>query len=145
MTEQEVKELAGRLMRIWAPEQKSGEQPKWGRDYDSNPCLEISVSDSVVLYVQCELGGIRYSLLQQMENDLHGGFMCYSSEEYREELDMEWMIEPEKQQRFIEKWIAFFRRGCWLSGCLVDASAHEKAEWVVGFSSEEIESWNLRI
>jgi hypothetical protein len=38
-----------------------------------------------------------------------------------------------------------FRRGCWLSGCPIEASAHEKAEWIQGFSREEIEAWNLKM
>lgn len=43
------------------------------------------------------------------------------------------------------KWMDSFRRGCWLSGCAIEATAHEKAEWVQGFTREEIDAWNLKI
>ena len=45
---------------------------------------------------------------------------------------------------FIKSWIPFFRRNCWLSGCAIEATAHEKAQWIQGFSREELESWNLK-
>jgi hypothetical protein len=41
--------------------------------------------------------------------------------------------------------LPFFRRGCWLSGCPIEATAHEKAEWIRGFTREEIEAWNLKV
>lgn len=44
-----------------------------------------------------------------------------------------------------DEWMDFFRRGCWLSGCPVEATAHEKAEWMQGFSREELETWNLKM
>lgn len=42
-------------------------------------------------------------------------------------------------------WLPFFRRGCWLSGLPIEASAHEKAEWMRGFTKEEIEEWQLKV
>ena len=42
------------------------------------------------------------------------------------------------------QWMPFFRRGCWLSGLPIEATAHEKAEWMQDFTREEIESWNLQ-
>ncbi len=37
-----------------------------------------------------------------------------------------------------------FRRNCWLSGCDIEATLHEKVEWMQGFTREEIEAWNLK-
>lgn len=39
----------------------------------------------------------------------------------------------------------FFRRGGWLSGVFLEASAHEKAEWMQDYTREEIEAWKLKI
>ena len=44
---------------------------------------------------------------------------------------------------FAAEWIPFFGRGCWLSGCPIEASAEEKTEWMRGFTEEEIEEWHL--
>jgi hypothetical protein len=41
--------------------------------------------------------------------------------------------------------LPLFRRGCWLSGCAIEASAHEKAEWMQSFTQEELEAWNLNL
>ena len=49
------------------------------------------------------------------------------------------------QWQFIDEYLDFFRRGLWLSGCDIEASAHEKAEWIQGFTKQEIEAWNLRM
>lgn len=49
------------------------------------------------------------------------------------------------EKEFAREWMFCFRRGCWLSGCPLEASAHEKAEWIRGFTSEEIESWDLNL
>ena len=40
-----------------------------------------------------------------------------------------------------------FRRGCWLSGADVEATAHEKAEWMQNFTETEevMEAWNLKM
>ncbi len=51
----------------------------------------------------------------------------------------------DEQEAFTDKWLPFFRRGCWLSGCPIEATAHEKAEWMRGFSREELEAWNLKM
>ncbi|RYX82721.1 hypothetical protein EON83_18050 [bacterium] len=57
-------------------------------------------------------------------------------------------IKPEQWDvllpQFTAQWTDTFRRNCWLSGCPIEASAHEKAEWMQGFSREEIEAWNLK-
>ncbi|RYX82416.1 hypothetical protein EON83_19580 [bacterium] len=31
---------------------------------------------------------------------------------------------------FKTRWMDFFRRGCWLSGCQIECTEHEKLEWV---------------
>ncbi|RYX80738.1 hypothetical protein EON83_27295 [bacterium] len=42
-------------------------------------------------------------------------------------------------------WLPTFRRNCWLSGVPIEATAHEKAEWMRGYTREEIEAWNLKM
>ena len=49
------------------------------------------------------------------------------------------------EAEFAAQWTPPFRRGCWLCGCDIEASADEKAEWVREFTKEEIESWKLKI
>ncbi|RYX83925.1 hypothetical protein EON83_12365 [bacterium] len=41
------------------------------------------------------------------------------------------------------EWLDKFRRGCWLSGISIEATAHEKAEWIQDFSEVEVKSWGL--
>ncbi|BCM90153.1 hypothetical protein IAD21_02004 [Abditibacteriota bacterium] len=53
-------------------------------------------------------------------------------------------IRGANQKHFERSWLNIFRRTAWLSGCPIEASAHEKAEWMQGFSREEIEAWNLK-
>jgi hypothetical protein len=52
---------------------------------------------------------------------------------------------PEELLRHESEWMDFFRRGLWLSGADIEATAHEKAEWLQGFTREEIEAWNLKM
>lgn len=47
-------------------------------------------------------------------------------------------------QELAAQWMPVFRRRCWLSGTDVEATMHEKAEWMQGFSREEVEAWNLK-
>ncbi|RYF51007.1 MAG: hypothetical protein EOO38_04290 [Cytophagaceae bacterium] len=39
---------------------------------------------------------------------------------------------------FAERWLEFFRRGCYLSGIAIECSEHERLEWV-----KWLESWDL--
>ncbi len=51
----------------------------------------------------------------------------------------------EKRRQFTARWLPFFRRGCWLSGCDIECTAQERLKWIQGFTSEEIEAWNLKL
>ncbi len=51
--------------------------------------------------------------------------------------------EP-KAQDFYDQWLPLFRRNCWLCGCDIEATMHEKMEWMQGFSREEMDAWNLK-
>ncbi|RYX80948.1 hypothetical protein EON83_26430 [bacterium] len=53
--------------------------------------------------------------------------------------------DEELATQFVSEWMPAFRRGCWLSGCPIEATADEKAEWMQGFTREEIEAWNLKM
>ena len=47
-------------------------------------------------------------------------------------------------RRFAAAWMPRFRRNCWLAGCDIEATAHEKIEWMQGFTREELEALNLK-
>lgn len=51
----------------------------------------------------------------------------------------------ESLKEFAAAWEEAFQSGCWLCGCTIDASMHEKSEWMQGFTEEEIEAWNLKM
>ena len=56
-------------------------------------------------------------------------------------------FQPQVQtalDQFVMDWLPFFRPRCWLSGCDIEASAHEKLEWIQGFNHEELETWGLK-
>ena len=46
---------------------------------------------------------------------------------------------------FNEHYLPLVRRNCWLSGFHIEATAHEKAEWMQGFPREELQAWNLKM
>lgn len=44
---------------------------------------------------------------------------------------------------FLDRWLNWFRRNCWLCGCTLEASATEKTEWLQSFDRVDVESWRL--
>lgn len=58
----------------------------------------------------------------------------------------DWKIEEASELWKDElQMLAVFRKNCWLSGADIEASAHEKVEWIQGFGKEEIETWKLEV
>jgi hypothetical protein len=49
------------------------------------------------------------------------------------------------QVKFATQRLPLFRPGCWLSGANIEATAHEKAEWMRGFTQEGNGLWDLKI
>ncbi|RYF45551.1 MAG: hypothetical protein EOO38_15815 [Cytophagaceae bacterium] len=57
-------------------------------------------------------------------------------------------MDPSKSvgsSSFATQWMPFFRRGCWLSGCPIEATVHEKVEWTRGFTREELEDVSAEV
>ncbi len=56
-----------------------------------------------------------------------------------------WTSAPKDIRELQNQWMPVFRRCCWLCGCDIEASAHEKAVWIQGFSREELDAWDLKM
>ena len=137
MTEQEAEALAARLVRIWAVPH----QNEWWWD------MEEDLNGEVFLCVTHLSASVAVSFSKQEDRSLAIGLA---------EANMSLFVDPsgrlttepseitEETRSFVAQWLSVFRRGCWLSGCPIDASAHEKAEWMQGFSQKELEAWNLK-
>ena len=124
MTEQEVEGFGERLKLIWQPERSSVHYSQFGKFSFTGHWrggLYLRIEDEGELSVELVLG--KNLLLTLFYGEIE---------------------ENEKHKNLVDQWRLFFRRGCWLSGCDVEASAHEKAEWMQGFTPEEIEAWNTR-
>ena len=137
MTEQEAQVLAKRLERIWGivHVRKTGLARNERRGfYFVGTAAEFSFradeehtgSLSFALHGPIEIG--HWGRLLFEEGNIRGPF-----------------IEESHQDQFATRWMDFFRRGCWLSGLPVEASPHEKAQWMQGFTREEMDVWNLKI
>lgn len=141
MTEQEAEAFAARLTRIWNPKQVPRQSGSYIRDTVFSFVGEISpgvnfgfnvregeVPHAAMHWNRCEM--------QRFQGKIESNYAAGAS------------VEPEQWDvllpEFVERWLPFFRRGCWLSGCPIEATAHEKAEWMRVFTHEEIESWNLK-
>ncbi|RYF52071.1 MAG: hypothetical protein EOO38_01425 [Cytophagaceae bacterium] len=140
MTEQKAEDLAARLTRLWKPKN----EPRWGVDgaYFGYQCY---IEDNIfVEFATLSKPQITSTALKQYLNGrLQMGYLYYRDGELR-------VIDTDDDQvddfdAFVNLWGDTFRRNCFLMGCNVEASAHEKAEWIQGFSREELEAWNLKI
>ncbi|RYG64047.1 hypothetical protein EON80_19990 [bacterium] len=144
MTKDDAQKLAARLERIW----RTTEPVAVAKYHEGNPdeattwLLHTHLPGHLELeFYTSERGGMASVHLTRWINGKQDrGFLLVCEEE------SEWKIEDASDFWADElKVLPFFRRGCWLSGCPVEASAHEKAEWIQGFTSEEIEAWNLKM
>ncbi len=137
MTEQEAEELFNRIPRVWAPH-----SPRLiTRDIGNLPYeFNFSLDDNWKLTYLCRsnepfpcviMTKESFELLYIPDDSIHCDLDRYHG---KEKILMESLLDLR---------LPFFRRGCWLSGCPIDASAHEKAEWIQGFTREEIDAWEL--
>lgn len=146
MTEPEAEALVDRLTRIWAPHQ----QAVW--TFEENYIdLVLQVEGDIHLFYEdiplCEdvpdvFPGVALSLRRGGNDNLTGWLFCQGE---GGDIQSGLYSSAEPFLQFANEWIDFFRRGCWLSGCPIEASAHEKVEWAREFTKEEVESWNLKM
>lgn len=129
MTEQEAQIWAERLTRIWKVEEASYEPV--GKDSFTYQGI---YSPSYDIKVNIELSGQIYRYRRSN---------CYLVVDTRLNPCL-LHLYPKDRSLEVTPWLSFFRRNCWLCGCDIEASAHEKAEWMQGFTLEELESWNLK-
>ena len=133
MTEQEAEAMAARLTRIWKPKRFSFSVNKETGPHSSDFEYEATLSGGLTLEVafgaswldaseSFEISRNKVSLLCE---DGHLGSWKNDAPQESEEV-------------LAAQWLPFFRRSCWLSGCPIEASAHEKAEWMQGFTREEL-------
>ncbi len=157
MTDHEAEAFLKRLKRIWAPEGCWGSTAfSWCRDeYDG---CEFSANIQHGLYFRCSDDDGPYAVGTRAERILvllrvhEGTGRCTGqlrSFMGRDEVEIGWgslsSWEITNCEQFAHEWLPFFRRGSWLSGCGIEPSAHEKAEWIQGFTHEELEAWNLKV
>ena len=120
MTQQQAQSLAARLKRVWAPEQCDFHVSRFGK-FSFNGRWP----DGLYLHIEKE-DELLIELVQN--NNLLLTFYCDEIE------------ENPAHQLLVARHRPLFRRGCWLSGCPIEATAKEKAEWTQGFANEEIEA-----
>ncbi|RYX80728.1 hypothetical protein EON83_27245 [bacterium] len=149
MTEPEADVLGARLARIWTPDALCLPGREWGilpetEDDAESFWFEVRLHNLTAClradYV--EWCGLSAALLEGINAESRTALQLWC---FRGEIS-----EPARSlhskyasARFSAQWLPFFRRGCWLSGCPIEATAHEKTEWIHGLSREEIEAWNL--
>ncbi len=140
MTEQEAEALAARLTRIWGPDSPPS-APKWELDTEK---FEFKCQIEVQVFVNVALPFAAPPFASMWWGDCEmawrpDGFHPFPGRYCTPE---DW---DELMPRFTVQGLPLFRRGLWLSGLPIEASAHEKAEWMQGFTREELEAWNLKM
>ena len=159
MTQQEAQTWFERLTKIWVPESLETNErvsgPSWGFSFGQFH-FHSFITEQVRFAMHFRKKGCFLALTRQITH------WDEEREEYEEpkttvtgnlsvgkngDIDGDLMTpsgEEEIYAQFADEWMPFFRRGCWLSGVPIDASAYEKAQWTEGFTREELESWNLK-
>jgi hypothetical protein len=134
MTELEAEAFAARLTRVWEPQWAQNTlDPEW-RIYEPECRYYALIQENVFMQADEETMGMFFSLNFHTSDDYLGRLTAYPDGEVEVGENMDCVTA---------QWLPFFRRGCWLSGCDIEATAHEKAQWIQGFTREEVESWNL--
>ena len=153
MTELEAEVITARLTRVWAPLTHHYE---FGGPYFDQIAYRGQITDVVSFAYHPGLSGPDNYCFALSRDVRHGcgtrragRIFCDSLvSDIQAQVPQDFEMKPKRvleYAQFAQEWLDFFRRGCWLSGCLIEASAHEKAEWMQGFSREEIEAWNLKM
>ena len=147
MTEQEAEAWAARWEKIWTPERVTFPDMKsrnqnleliWRGELGVGSYVEVkSYPGELRIELMCGVRGFAF-------DTRYGGIHPLTdSSQVWDHFEKEGSASTDKYVNEFGVQLPFFRRGCWLSGCPIEASAHEKAEWMQGFSREEIEAWNL--
>ncbi len=136
MTKQEAGAYEARMSRVWSPFKRV--ISRFGNN--KRGTFGVFVTEDVALFVDLsDLGHEPSFEMRGPGHDSQAAGLRYDDEEVIDR------CRCEEQEEFTNKWLSYFRRGLWLSGIPIEASAHEKAEWIQGFSREEIDAWNLKI
>ncbi|RYX80819.1 hypothetical protein EON83_26855 [bacterium] len=142
MTQKAIEALTAKLIRIWQIKSIVNQENylRFG--------LEAPLEEGVMLsYSRYHAGGLTRVALVQRDNSGLVGRLYWNSNE-PEVMGIGWK-QSDRENEFFEPfaraWMPFFRRSCWLSGCDIEASVHEKLEWLDGITAEEIREWNLRL
>ncbi|RYX82176.1 hypothetical protein EON83_20890 [bacterium] len=160
MTEQEAEALARRWVRIWKPDglrsfPTRGDNPLkpsedfqgvfWDFEFkDRNSiCLRARIDSDALLIVKQSVYGPYYEFSLVGEGDAEGMIECDMGGEWAG--DVGYLDQNADCRDFANKWRPFFRHNCWLSGCPIEATVREKANWIQSLSQEEIEVWKLEI
>jgi hypothetical protein len=137
MTEQEAEAWATRLTRIWVPPTVFGTGVVEDLATFDNDCLFYAHVQPHVSIEVLKTGEV--FLCFYRHNGYTGSLYAHPCGEIREADHFGELGAVPAQ------WLPFFRRGCWLSGIPIEASAHEKVEWIRGFTREELQAWNLKM
>jgi len=140
MTEQEAEVLLTRLARIWEAGTGEGVSLHYEENFFS---LEgkTGIDEAVSFDVEVKRGSVRCELIFDpccffvTDTNYDIRFCCYSKNQDEREAKEESYLGLRDE----------FRKRAWLSGCDIEATAHEKMDWIQGFSREEIQAWSLKI
>jgi hypothetical protein len=137
MTEQEAQVLSNRIPRIWA-----SYVPKLvTRDTGNLPFeFVFTLRDNWKLTYICT-SHTPFPLVMVTKESFE--MVCLSDGTIHYDMEHKHGMEKMPMDNPLDLWLPLLRRGCWLSGLPIEASAHEKVEWMQGFSPEELEAWNL--
>jgi hypothetical protein len=132
MTEQQAEVLAARLTRIWGVSKQGIILLNQGHFY-----FDGWIGEETFLRVRVEG---RHSSCTFSGVDAHYRLDFNQTDFISQPDHQDYPRWIEGQREFAAKHLAFFRRSCWLSGCAIEATATEKAQWLQGFTREEVES-----
>ena len=140
-TQAEVEMLEARLRRIW----DWAGQVEWMPDEEKFHVGHIQLRTQVLLKVW----PTQVALCWEEPGPEWGSMGALICDTFRKRVFQTpprfYDDEPPHWQDFLAQWTSIFRRNCWLCGYDIEASAHEKAEWIQGFTQEEVEAWNLQM
>lgn len=135
MTEQEAEVFAKRIKRVGGldeVEYKLQQNGRW--------TFRGATPENIGLQTEHWMeGGYYYELYDPhpCRNDVSLMYQC-------DAIYPDYSHQSEEAKQFVLQYDHYFRRSLWLSGISIEASAHEKAEWIQDFTHEEIEAWNLK-
>jgi hypothetical protein len=136
MTEKEAEVLVARLMRIWAPHQQiqrtsdSRVECRWRLSFKGYLQFDVAITSLIALHI-VQKGTV--FALNKKETNIITGCLVYGIP------GRGILIQPpenEASKQFATEWMPFFRRGCFLSGCPIECTEHEKLEWTLSLEEQ---------